>query len=325
MSRPAIALNSVEKSFAFKKSLFGTKQYFKAVSDLSFEIQPGESVAFLGANGAGKSTTIKILCGILSPTSGLAQIMGHKSGSKNACSNIGMVFGTRSQLHMHMTLRQCLMLIGEIYGLSDFEKIRRLKKLSDLFEIGHMLERRARSLSLGERMRCELVASLIHHPAVLLADEPTIGLDIIAKNQLRKLLLTWQKEHKTTILLTSHDLSDVEALCNRCILIDKGTKQFDGSMHQLKGDLAQIRRIHVTISWINNDILNTPSHFNFLKALPATNPFIHSFELDLRSHSLQEGINLIFNIYGDEIQDLKIGEIELEEVISGILSRGISK
>ena len=124
----------------------------------------------------------------------------------------------------------------------------RLEELSMLFEIRDLLPKRVRTLSLGQRMRCELVAALIHKPAILLADEPTIGLDIIAKNRLRELVLRWQKEEKSTLLLTSHDLSDVEALCSRCILIDHGMKRFDGPIDLLKGELADLRRVQITVS-----------------------------------------------------------------------------
>lgn len=172
------------------------RQTSRAVNHLSFELSEGESVAFLGPNGAGKSTTIKMLCGILKPTTGTAMIAGNASGSLAANRELGLVFGTRSQLFMHMTVFQCLDLIAEIYFLHGSEKKRRIYELSDLFEIGTLLPKRVRTLSLGQRMRCELVAALIHRPKILLADELTIGLDVIAKNRLRELILRWQKEEK---------------------------------------------------------------------------------------------------------------------------------
>ncbi|HND84278.1 MAG TPA: hypothetical protein PLU50_00660, partial [Pseudobdellovibrionaceae bacterium] len=170
--------------------------------------------------------------------------------------------------------------------------------------------------SLGERMRCEIVAALIHKPQILLADEPTIGLDIVAKNKLRELILQWQKEERTTVLLTSHDLSDVEALCQRCILIDHGQKQYDGPLAELKGPLKSLRRVRVTLSDAHLSLLDLsggPTN-NIIKKSIESN-FIHNYEFDTVKHPLAESINNIIRHYGDNIQDLQIQEVSLEEVL----------
>jgi ABC-2 type transport system ATP-binding protein len=285
---------------------------FKAVDDLSFELQAGESVAFLGPNGAGKSTTIKILCGILTPTSGTAEISGNPAGSFQANRELGLVFGTRSQLFMHMTVHQCLDLIAEIYFLTGLAKKKRIQELAELFDIHDLLEKRVRTLSLGQRMRCEVVAALLHKPKVLLADEPTIGLDIIAKNRLRELILRWQKEEKSTLLLTSHDLSDVEALCDRCILIDHGLKRFDGKLSHLKGDLKDLRRVQITVSnqetetFKSDPVIRVASH----------DEFTHRYELRTRDIPMSEALARLSRYYGDRMQDIQISEVSLEEVLA---------
>ncbi|MBY0412603.1 MAG: ATP-binding cassette domain-containing protein [Bdellovibrionales bacterium] len=293
--------------------VFNDKKSFVAVKDLSFSLVPGESVAFLGPNGAGKSTTIKILCGILNPTAGEAFINGHKAGTLEANKQLGLVFGTRSQLYMHMTVYQCLDLIGEIYFLKGEYKKKRISELASLFEIENLLEKRVRTLSLGQRMRCEVIAALIHKPKVLLADEPTIGLDIIAKNSLRELILRWQREEKSTLLLTSHDLSDVEALCDRCILIDHGIKKFDGPLASLKGDLKDLRRINITVSEHT-----TPSYqvSTTLLNLGGNENFIHQYELNTKKIPMSEALATLSSHYGDKLQDINISEVSLEEVLA---------
>ena len=292
--------------------IFSGKNNFIAVNDLSFSLIPGESVAFLGPNGAGKSTTIKVLCGILNPSTGEAFINGHKSGSLEANKQLGLVFGTRSQLYMHMTVYQCLDLIGEIYYLKGEAKKKRINELAELFDIGSLLDKRVRTLSLGQRMRCEVIAALIHKPKVLLADEPTIGLDIIAKNSLRELILRWQKEEKSTLLLTSHDLSDVEALCDRCVLIDQGLKKFDGPLASLKGDLKDLRRVQITVS----DLSILPYQNSQLLMETAKEDFIHRYEFNTKIIAMSEALATLSNYYGDKLQDINISEVSLEEVLA---------
>ncbi len=306
MNETALSATNLVKHFQ------ASGKTFIAVNDLSFELKPGEAVAFLGPNGAGKSTTIKILCGILTPTSGHAEISGHTVGSLPANKQLGLVFGTRSQLFMHMTAYQCLDLIGEIYFLSGEAKKKRIAELADLFDISDLLEKRVRTLSLGQRMRCEVVAALLHRPRILLADEPTIGLDIIAKNRLRELILRWQKEEKGTLLLTSHDLSDVEALCDRCILIDHGVKRFDGKLSDLKGDLADLRRIQITVSeHATRALTREPAIL-----LTSSDEFIHRYELRTKSIAMSEALGRLSQHYGDRLQDIQISEVSLEEVLA---------
>lgn len=301
-----ISVRNLSKTYVLRNSVV------RAVDDISFEIPQGELVAFLGPNGAGKSTTIKILCGILSATSGYAEVLGLKAGDPKANAGLGLVFGTRSQLYMHMTVQQSLELIADIYFVHGKKKRARIVELAEIFEIGRLLKSRARSLSLGERMRCELVAALIHKPKILLADEPTIGLDIVAKNTLRSLIKRWQAEERTTLVLTSHDLSDVEALCERCVLIDHGKIQYDGRLSDLRGSLAHIRRILVTLN--NADLGLLPVHESFT-GKREDNLFSHQYEFDVRKIPMAQAFEKISRHYGENLQDLRIQDVGLEEVL----------
>lgn len=244
--------------------------------------------------------------------------MSMPAGSHEANRLLGLVFGTRSQLFMHMTVYESLDMIAEIYYVSGETKKKRLAYLAELFQIERHLQSRVRTLSLGERMRCELVAALIHRPRVLLADEPTIGLDVVAKIRLRELIRVWQKEEKTTLLLTSHDLSDVEALCERCILIDHGQKQYDGALSGLKGDLSGVRRLQITVAD------NSQSYFGADERILRANDsssFMHKYEMHTSRISMPETIAKLSQHYGESLQDLQILEVSLEEVLSSRFSQ----
>jgi ABC-2 type transport system ATP-binding protein len=302
-----------------------------SVDGLSLEIRPGESVAFLGPNGAGKSTTIKMLCGILKPNSGYAKILGFEAGKPEANLRLGLVFGARSQLYFHMNVEHSLRLQAETYFVEPSLQAKRIAELTEIFGASHLLKRRVRELSLGERMRCELVASLIHAPQVILLDEPTIGLDVTAKHKLRESLRTWQKRENTTLLLTSHDLADVEALCSRCILINEGVKAYDGPLNEVKGPLQTIRRVHLTLkesqidSSAEADSLqpakrgvlfeNHPHLTAHVKEKPTDDPLSRFFEFDLKSISVGEVLKWISDEYSTQIDDIKLGDVTLEEVI----------
>lgn len=318
LTMKSIIAKNLSKTYPKPKS----EEIFYAVKSLNFEINEGEVVAFLGPNGAGKSTTIKMLCGILTPTEGASEIAGRSSGTKEANLKLGLVFGTRSQLYMHMTIYENLDLISEIYYVTGEEKKKRIAHLAEIFQIEHHLKSRARTLSLGERMRCEIVAALIHKPRVLLADEPTIGLDVVAKNKLREVIKSWQKEERATLLLTSHDLSDVEALCHRCILIDHGEKQYDGTLSGLKGDLAGVRRIQIITSDKNKSSLNDVSH---IRPMSVNNEYTHKYEMNTQYIPMAETISKLSAHYGDSLQDLQIFEVSLEEVLGARFSKKASR
>ncbi len=312
MSKTAIKCSSLSKIFWKKQSWFSKKSPLFAVKDLDLEIEAGESVAFLGPNGAGKSTTIKLLCGILKPTSGSTWLADYPSGSLEANKCLGLVFGTRSNLWMYLTVKQSLEMIGSIYFLTNRETLQRIDFLAELFEISQFLDSPPNTLSLGERMRCEIVASLIHRPSILLADEPTIGLDIIGKTQFRNLLNQWQEEEKATFLLTSHDISDVESLCQRAILINKGTLCYNGALNGLKGNLVNARNVKLALSKPLTKQISSTSGITLVE----DHPFTKRFQIDIKTISTTSAIDHLVSFYKDSILDISISEIELESMIA---------
>lgn len=245
--KTAIKIEGLVKTFTVKETLpgiygalkglfFAKTREMVAIKDLSLEIKKGERVAFIGPNGAGKSTTIKMLTGILYPTSGKVEVLGlvpwkdrHSLGFK-----IGTVFGQRTQLWYHLPPSDTFDLLSKIYEIPNDVYKKRLLELINLFEIKNFLNQPVRQLSLGERMRCEIVASLLHNPKILFLDEPTIGLDINAKLMIRGLLNKLSKDHGTTLFLTSHDTADIEQVSDRVIVVDKGSIITDSSLKDLK-------------------------------------------------------------------------------------------
>ncbi|MEV0595837.1 ABC transporter ATP-binding protein [Nonomuraea cavernae] len=206
-----------------------------AVRDLSFSVEPGEFVGCLGPNGAGKSTTIKMLCGILTPTSGRVRVAGLDPSRRRAtlARHIGVVFGQRTTLWWDLPLSDSFELIRLLYKVDRQAFARRLGELTETLGLGGFLRTPVRQLSLGQRMRGDLAAALLHAPEVLVLDEPTIGLDVVSKAGIREFLLRVNAERGTTVLLTTHDLGDIERLCRRVMLIDHGRLAFDGSLADL--------------------------------------------------------------------------------------------
>ena len=242
-----IKLKNVSKEFtSYKKKpglwgmfkgLFTAKKIIKkAVDDVSFEVAEGEIVGYIGANGAGKSTTIKIMTGILKASSGEVSINGNdpfKNRKKNAY-NIGVVFGQRTQLWWDLPLIESFTILKEIYGVSNEDFKERLDYFKEIFGIDEFLNSSVRTLSLGQRMKADIVASLLHNPKVLFLDEPTIGLDITTKKNVRKAIIDLNKKFKTTVILTTHDLEDIEQLSNRIVILDKGKIIYQGSIREVK-------------------------------------------------------------------------------------------
>ena len=207
-----------------------------AVNDISFSINEGEVIAFIGPNGAGKSTTIKMITGILYPDSGSINVLGidPQKDRKKLAYKIGTVFGQKEQLWTHLTPYDNFKFFGAIYDMANDDVEKRITELTDLFDLSGFINIPVRNLSLGQRIRCEIVASLIHNPKILFLDEPTIGLDPVVKDSIRSLIKKMNKELHTTIFLTSHDISDIEKLCKRVIIINDGRIVLDDSMTNLK-------------------------------------------------------------------------------------------
>ncbi|WP_127497566.1 ABC transporter ATP-binding protein [Paenibacillus glycanilyticus] len=243
----SIEVEQLEKIFQVKKKQAGLAGSLKslikphytgkaAVEGITFSVDQGETVAFLGPNGAGKSTTIKMLTGILHPTSGKAEVLGCCPWTERSklAYRIGSVFGQKSQLWYHLPPLDTFELMSRIYELRREDYKKRRDNLIERFELGPYLHTPVRKLSLGERMRCEIAASLIHRPQALFLDEPTIGLDAVVKQRIRELILEMNREEGTTIFLTSHDAGDVEKLCDRAIVINHGGLVFDGRVDFMK-------------------------------------------------------------------------------------------
>lgn len=217
-------------------------EVIQALNDVSFTINDGEMVGYIGPNGAGKSSTIKILSGILTPDSGTVLVDG-RTPYKNRIEHvreIGVVFGQRSQLWWDVPVIDSFELLKDIYSISDSLYHNNLEELTELLNLKELLRSPARQLSLGQRMRCEIAASLLHSPRILFLDEPTIGLDAVSKLAVREFILKQNKTHGTTVILTTHDMQDIEALTNRIILIGKGQILIDGTLEDIKNGDANI-------------------------------------------------------------------------------------
>ena len=240
----AVGLVKEFRTFKRKEGLWGavqdlfSREYasLRAVDDVSFQITPGEMVGYIGPNGAGKSTTVKMLTGILVPTSGEVRANGCVPYRERTAytRTIGAVFGQRTQLWWDIAVVESFRLLKRIYDVSDADYEARMARFDDILAINRYLHQPVRKLSLGERMRCDMVAALLHNPPLLFLDEPTIGLDLLAKENVRQFLKEVNREYGTTVLLTTHDLSDIEELCSRLMIIDHGHILFDGPLDELK-------------------------------------------------------------------------------------------
>jgi ABC-2 type transport system ATP-binding protein len=230
-----IEVDRAGRSFKVKRSLKLEGNLVHAVRDLSFTVAPGEFVGYLGPNGAGKSTTIKMLCGILTPTSGRVRVAGLDPSRKRTtlARRIGVVFGQRTTLWWDLPLRDSFELIRHLYKVDRNVFKTRLDELTETLDLGGFIRTPVRQLSLGQRMRGDLAAALLHAPDVLVLDEPTIGLDVVSKSSIRAFLRRLNTEQGTTVLLTTHDLGDIERLCRRVMLIDHGRLAFDGTLDEL--------------------------------------------------------------------------------------------
>ncbi|MBU0491558.1 MAG: ATP-binding cassette domain-containing protein [Chloroflexi bacterium] len=257
---PVITVTDLGKTFVAKEKASGLRGSLRAlvrprtlevhaVRDISFTVDEGERVAFIGPNGAGKSTTIKMLVGILFPTTGQAQVLDYVPWRQREklAYHIGAVFGQKSQLWYHLPPQDTFDLLASIYELDDAVYRRRLARLVDLFELTPYLHTPVRKLSLGERMRCEIAASLIHGPRILFLDEPTIGLDVVVKARIRDLILQLNQEERITVFLTSHDVGDMETLCRRAMVINHGEVIYDGKVSALKRSYIRSKTVSLKL------------------------------------------------------------------------------
>jgi ABC-2 type transport system ATP-binding protein len=283
-----------------------------AVAGISFAIAPGERVAFIGPNGAGKSTTLKMLTGILRPTAGHAEVAGFVPWRQRLqlARRIGIVFGQRSQLWYHLPVSSSFELLARIYGLAREQQRERLARLTDTFAIGDLLTRRVAELSLGQRLRCEIAAALLHAPTILLLDEPTIGLDLTAKAALRDHLNRLSREEGTTILLTSHDTGDIERICDRAIIIDHGRLLMDLPLERLRRDFLKQRTVTI-VTEQERPVLELPGI-----TVAAVEPHRLTLAVDTAVASVEQAVSAALAAL--TVRDLIIENPPLEDIIRTI-------
>ena len=326
ISLAVITVDNLSKNFKVKNKEKGFKgslksivkpnyKIIKAVKDISFSIEKGEMVAFIGPNGAGKSTSIKMMTGILYPDSGDINILGlnPKKDRKKLAYEIGCVFGQKEQLWTHLTPYDNFKFFGAIYDLPDSQVEKKIKEFIELFELEEFINTPVRNLSLGQRIRCEIVASLIHEPKILFLDEPTIGLDPVVKENIRVLIKRMNKEYKTTVVLTSHDVSDIEKLCKRVIIVNKGQIVLDDSMENLKYHYLNKKIVEAKMKEPVN--LEDEEGITILK----DKGYNLKMEVDTKKKSIADAIKLL---NPDNIIDINISNIPLEQIISSIYKDG---
>lgn len=288
-----------------------TREYSEivAVDSISFEIQAGEALGYLGPNGAGKSTMIKMLTGILSPSGGTLSVLGrapHQHRTLNA-REIGVVFGQRTQLWWDLPVLESFLLNQKIYGIAATQFRSNLAYFTDLLELKSFLERPVRQLSLGQRMRCELVMALLHDPKILFLDEPTIGLDVVAKDVVRSFLARINRERGITIILTTHDLVDIEQICPRLLMVDDGKLLYDGALTGLRVSLGGSRRLRL-------EFVSAPGEITLSGAeLVKDEGVFKYFRIEEQAVSLISLLAEIPNSAG--LRDVLIEEPSIEEVI----------
>ena len=298
------------------KSLIKPKyKIIKAVKKVSFKVEKGEIIAFIGPNGAGKSTSIKMMTGILYPDKGTINILGldPKKDRKHLAYEIGCVFGQKEQLWTHLTPYDNFKFFGAIYDIPSSRVEKKIKQLRELFELNEFINTPVRNLSLGQRIRCEIVASLIHEPKVLFLDEPTIGLDPVVKEKIRTLIKRMNKEYKTTVVLTSHDISDIEKLCKRVIIVNKGQIVLDDSMDNLKYHYLNKKIIDAKMKEKIN--LDDEDGITILK----DKGYNLKIEVDTKKKNISDALKML---NPDKIVDINISNVPLEEIISDIYKDG---
>lgn len=309
-----------EGVFGMFRTLFSTKYNIKtAVNNISLKINDGEMVGYIGSNGAGKSTTIKMMCGILTPTRGSIEIDGIEpyKKRKTIASKIGVVFGQKTQLWWDIPLIESFKVLKEIYRISDIDYQERLQFLYDVLGIKDFIKQPVRTLSLGQRMRADLAAAWLHNPKILFLDEPTIGLDVLVKEKIRNAIKMMNEKFNTTVILTTHDMQDIENLCKRLIIIDKGSIIYDGTLENVKYRFGDLRTLTVTLHEKKSDsqLYNYEGKLKFLRDEENEDKLIIKF--NAQEITLETVINYAFNQLG--ATDMKVEEIGIEDVVKKLL------
>lgn len=330
----AIIVRNLRKEFKAYSSRSGLKGAFRdlltrnykvvpAVHDINMQIKKGEMVGYIGENGAGKSTTIKMLTGILTPTSGQVIVNGmnpHKEREKFV-QTIGVVFGQRSQLWWDIAVQESFRLLKKVYKVSDAEYKEHMNHVIHTLDIEPLLDKPVRKLSLGQRMRCELAAALIHNPPLLFLDEPTIGLDVLVKLKIREFLKEINQKYNTTILLTTHDLTDIEALCERVIMLDEGKIIYDGALRSLKEQWGEGKDIQFQfLQKVELDDLQGLTKADSVLWKVDEEKQIFTLHTEDDDEFISQVISKVVAKY--KIKDLKINERSTEEIIRNIYEKG---
>ena len=324
MVKNIIEVRNLSKSFDISSKepgLKGTFKHFfqrktkslKVIKNISFEIKEGEIIGFLGANGAGKTTILKILCGLMYPTEGRILVSGYLPYKRknNFLKNITLIMGQKQQLIWDLPPIESFYLNASIYELDKFEAKRRIKKLSDMLEIDDELFIPVRKLSLGQRMKSELLAALIHEPNILFLDEPTLGLDINAQRNLRKFLQKYNQETNATICLTSHYMKDITSLCKRVICVHEGSISYDGELDLLLKKLSPIKEILIVFR--SEEDAAQIENSNFI----IKNKSKNEVTIEVEDTTITSSLKTILNNF--DIEDLFINEPPVDEIIGRIL------
>lgn len=333
MSENVIELKNVRKEFVSTRHYPGLKGAVKglftreketkvAVDNISLAIQEGEIVGYIGSNGAGKSTTIKIMSGILTPTSGSCLVNGlepYRNRKKNA-QNIGVVFGQRTQLWWDLPLSETYTVLKEIYEVSDEDFKKRMAFFHEVLGLQEFIHSTVRTLSLGQRMRADLAAALLHNPKVLYLDEPTIGLDIVVKDKIRQAIREINEKYHTTVILTTHDLNDIEELCKRIIIIDAGRKIYDSTLAQLKRDYGNY--CSILFEWKETPDKASMERLKAIDKLLTFSDHEKGTRVSFSKNQIAVAhvISQVMNIA--EVKDIEIKETELTDIVKEIYQHG---
>ena len=317
-----ISVNNLSKTFkkpirgeglrGMIKTLFSRKyEEVRAVDGISFDIDEGEIVGYIGANGAGKSTTIKMMCGILHPTGGSVSVCGmdFEKNRQKINRQMGVVFGQKTQLWWDIPLAETFKILKSIYEVPDEEYNERFEYLCDLLDMRPFLTQTVRSLSLGQRMRADFAAALIHSPKIVYLDEPTIGLDVLVKDKIRGAIKELNRKYNITVILTTHDMKDIEQLCNRIIIIDKGKILYDGSLANIKYRFGNTKTVFIP-SNVELDEEDLKRRFKNLSVDRAEDKIAVKFSQD--EVNLDDFLLHIINTY--HIKDFKIEDISIEDI-----------
>jgi ABC-2 type transport system ATP-binding protein len=323
-----IKANNLSKTFRIYKSGEGIRGYLKsfisrdyeevhAVKDINLDIESGEMIGYIGSNGAGKSTTVKMLTGILEPSSGKIEVNGlnpSKNRKKNAM-NIGVVFGQKTQLWWDLPVKESFKLLKEIYEVNDEDYEKRISEFDEVLQLSEFWDQPVRKLSLGQKMRCELAAAFLHHPKIVYLDEPTIGLDVAVKERIRDFIRKMNQEKNITVMLTTHDIDDIEDLCDRIVVLDEGKKIYDGQLNDLVNRFSSRRLILETEDIIQPDIEG-------IKDIQRPNGKVEIvFDPDIVS--VPDLMKQILEKYN--VSDFQIKEPDIEAVVKKIYNEGLAE